>query len=118
MKQKSFAVPPPNKSHTCRAEEHEVWAQHGLDQGQGYGCCLINHQQLSLTQALGSVVGLDVLHSLLFSGEVVVAVHESGSTETAVQTQPEETCTMNKLYMNAHAGNSLPSLTISQQPLA
>lgn len=52
------------RAPTCGAQEHQVWPQHRLDNGQGYGGRLINHQQLSLTQALCSVVGLDVLHRL------------------------------------------------------
>ena len=45
------------------AQEDKVGPKHGLDQGQGDGSSLVNHQQLSLCQR-SIVLRLDVLHCL------------------------------------------------------
>lgn len=54
------------------AKEHQVWAQKGFDHRQGDGGCLVNHNQLSLTE-LSSMLRLDVLHSLHRTQEHVKA---------------------------------------------
>ena len=46
-----------------RAENYHIWAKHLLDESNGDGCSLIDHQQLSLGQ-LGVILRLDILDRL------------------------------------------------------
>lgn len=59
----------PTQHRTRGAQEDEVGAQHGFDQGQRDGGRLVDDQQLGLGQPR-VVLRLDVLHGL-----AVVAVH-------------------------------------------